>query len=71
VRAKSVLADGGTPGNTKPRNVVEELAEIARRVRRIGDGWRSDPETIAIEKDELASRIRRAARQLAAGGVHG
>jgi len=37
--------------------VVMELRSIASAVRRITDSFRSNPETICIEKDEVARRI--------------
>lgn len=44
--------------------IVGELRSLAQEVRRIGSSLRSDPETIAIQKDDIASRLRRLARQL-------
>ncbi|GAB4184045.1 MAG: hypothetical protein OHK0024_24090 [Thalassobaculales bacterium] len=44
--------------------VAVELRELAREVRRIGDGWRSDPEAIAMQKDDVAERLRDLARRL-------
>jgi hypothetical protein len=35
----------------------EELRDLARRVRRLDNGYRADPESIAIEKDYIAGRL--------------
>jgi hypothetical protein len=48
--------------NTDPSR---ELQELARAVRRIGSGFRCDPETIAIAKDEIAHKLTGIARRLA------
>lgn len=37
--------------------VLMELRSIASAIRRITDPYRGDPETICIEKDELARRL--------------
>jgi hypothetical protein len=36
---------------------ANELREIARAVRRIGDPFRADPETLCIQKDEISRRL--------------
>ena len=43
-------------------SLARELADLSQEVRRIGCGYRSDPETIAIQKDEIARRLSRLAR---------
>lgn len=47
--------------------IADELQAIARNVRRIGDGYRTNPETIALQKDEAAHRLTRLARSLGRG----
>lgn len=42
----------------------DELRQLAGEVRRIGCGYRSDPETIAVAKSEIASRLVKLARDL-------
>lgn len=44
-----------------------ELRDLARAVRRIGTGWRDDPETIALAKDGIATRLTVIARQFERG----
>jgi hypothetical protein len=41
-----------------------ELRDVANTVRRIGDGFRSDPESIALAKDNAARRFIDLARRL-------
>ncbi|MGP1397162.1 MAG: hypothetical protein ACTS3R_16770 [Inquilinaceae bacterium] len=38
--------------------VADQLRGLAGAVRRIGDGYRCDPETIAAQKDDIAFRLR-------------
>lgn len=45
--------------------VSRRLNELARDVRRIGDGYRSDPEAIAIQKDTIARELTTLAREIA------
>jgi hypothetical protein len=51
-------------GHTGP-DAVSDLYAIARDVRRIGNGFRDNPETIAAGKEALADRIVDIARRLA------
>jgi hypothetical protein len=37
--------------------LANELREIARAVRRIGDPFRVDPETLCIQKDEISRQL--------------
>jgi hypothetical protein len=46
------------------RTLADELRELSRDVRRLGNGFRVDPETIAIEKDAVAVRLLGLAREL-------
>ena len=45
--------------HAKPKSVPvpETLRQIARDIRQIGCGFRCDPESIAIQKDEVPRRI--------------
>lgn len=63
MRVTSVLPRPDAAGNFA---VPEELRDLARQVRRIGCGFRSDPETIALVKDDIALRLGRLARRLEA-----
>lgn len=47
-----------------PTLLARELAELSHEVRKIGCGYRSDPETIAIQKDAIARRLSRLAREV-------
>lgn len=47
-----------------PPPVPERLRDLARDVRRIGCGFRVNPETIAIRKDEIAAQLASIAREL-------
>ena len=47
-----------------PEPVPERLRSLANDVRRIGDGYRADPETLALRKDDIASRLAEIAREL-------
>jgi len=50
MRANCVLApEQGT--------VPAQLRDLANAVRRIGNGYRDDPETIAIQKETVATRL--------------
>jgi hypothetical protein len=51
--------------NRIPQSFSAELRDLAHAVRRIGCGLRTDPESIAICKDEIAVRLTAIARQLA------
>ena len=44
--------------------VAERLRKLATDVRRIGDGWSQDPETVAIQKDDVARSLISLAREL-------
>lgn len=44
--------------------LASQLLDLSRDVRRIGCGFRTDPETIALAKDSIAARLRAIARQL-------
>ncbi|MEM7169972.1 MAG: hypothetical protein AAF530_07360 [Pseudomonadota bacterium] len=46
------------------QNIFIQLRSLATTVRRIGDGWRGDPERIALEKDLVASQLQSLAREL-------
>jgi hypothetical protein len=43
---------------------AHELRELAKDVRKIGAAHRSDPETICIQKDEIAHRLLELAKRL-------
>ncbi|WP_366553332.1 hypothetical protein [Aquibaculum sediminis] len=60
LRASCVLPQ--TPADCTSH--VEELRQLAGEVRRIGCGYRSDPETIAVAKSEIAARLVKLAREL-------
>ena len=47
---------------------ASELRELARSVRRIHDPFRTDPERVAIAKDEIAARLFRLAEVMEAAG---
>jgi hypothetical protein len=40
------------------------LRQLAADVQRIGDGWSQDPETVAIQKDDVAKRLVNLAQEL-------
>lgn len=61
MRVSSVLPQPGSAGN---EDLPTELRDLALAVRRIGCGLRSDPETIAIAKDEIARKLSLVARRL-------
>ena len=44
--------------------LAEELRELALDVRRLGNGFRQDPEALCIAKDEIAKRLAGLARQV-------
>lgn len=44
--------------------IPDELRDLANAVRRIGNGYRDDPEAIAIAKDTISHRLRTLARRL-------
>lgn len=46
---------------------ADRLRALARDVRRMGDAYRRDPESIALEKDEIASELLSLARRLDGG----
>lgn len=48
----------------KPTAIMADLQELARDVRRIGSGFRCDPEAIAMAKDEIAHRLTGLARRI-------
>ena len=48
-------------------DVGNRLRALARDVRRIGDAYRRDPESIAVEKDEIATELLSLARRLDGG----
>ena len=48
----------------RPARVSDRLNELARDVRRIGDGFRSTPEAIALQKDSIARELATLARQV-------
>jgi len=45
----------------------ERLKRLSRDVRRIGCGYRTDPESIAIQKSNIARELAELARQLEGG----
>jgi len=53
------------PERDKSRQVAVELRQIAGDVRRIGDGYRTNPEAVAIAKDDIAKRLATITRELA------
>jgi hypothetical protein len=57
--------EAGKLDTGKATDTPGELQDLARAVRRIGSGFRCDPETIAIAKDEIAHRLNGIARRLA------
>lgn len=48
-------------------HLAGQLLDLSRDVRRIGCGFRTDPETIALAKDSIAARLCAIARQLEGG----
>lgn len=46
------------------QSISEKLRDLACDVRRIGNGFRDDPETILMIKDEVAEDLYKIARQL-------
>ena len=44
--------------------IAAQLRDLARAVRRIGDGRHADPEAIAEAKDEIATRLAGLARAM-------
>lgn len=50
--------------NTPTPALPDRLREIAGDVRRIGCGYRSDPEAIAMAKDKVAKDLARLAREV-------
>jgi hypothetical protein len=44
----------------------ERLKQLSKDVRRIGCGYRTDPETIAIQKSDIATALTQLARELEA-----
>lgn len=65
-RASCVPPTPATPRNRLAREsrIAEELETLSRAVRRIGCSLHSDPETIAIQKDEIAHRLALLAREV-------
>ncbi|MCH2394314.1 hypothetical protein [Oceanibaculum sp.] len=59
VRASGVLDDWGDISSASA-----ELRVLARAVRMLGDGYRTDPESIAIAKSEIAHRLVKLAIRL-------
>lgn len=59
------------PNHERPNHtgLALDLQGLARDVRRIGCGYRADPETILLQKDAIATRLNSLAR--AVGGAHG
>jgi hypothetical protein len=47
--------------------ISDQFRDIAADFRRIGSGFRTDPETIAIEKDDAAARLVRLAHDMDGG----
>jgi hypothetical protein len=44
--------------------MADQLRGLARDVRRIGRSGRGDPESVAIDKDDVAHRLARMARAM-------
>lgn len=44
--------------------VRDRLSDLARRVRRLGCCGRTDPESVLVEKHELADQLMRLAREI-------
>ncbi len=63
MRASCVLPREARQGNC---DLPDELRDLARDVRRIGDGYRRDPESLAIQKDGISKRLVVIARRLEA-----
>lgn len=64
LRVSCVRAPDEGPPRLAP---AEELRRLAVDVRRIGDGYRTNPEAIASAKSEIAGRLVSLARELEAG----
>lgn len=47
-----------------PLHIPDELRDLAVAVRRIGCGYRENPETIAAAKDTIAKQLAKLARHL-------
>ncbi|GEM_PF-2785661 len=47
-----------------PAEMAEKLRILSQEVRRIGNGFHCDPETIAIQKDHVAKQLAILARQV-------
>jgi hypothetical protein len=65
----AALSAGELERRPAPRTafaVAADLRDVARAVRCIGDGYRSNPETIALAKDNLARRLHLLAREVEA-----
>lgn len=62
-RAGKHIAEANHDG-AHPAAYARELQDLARAVRRIGCGYRSDPESIAVAKDEIVHRLAALARRL-------
>jgi hypothetical protein len=60
-----MLPKATNPEAGKTTDPISELQELAGAVRRLGSGFRCDPETIAIDKDDIAYRLTGIARRLA------
>lgn len=58
---------GGNNNRGRETAVADELRALARDVRRIGCGYRADPETIALAKEDVSRRLVGIARSLEAG----
>jgi len=54
----------------RPADIAGELQDLARDVRRIGCGFRCDPETIASQKSDVAARLAALARAVRGGSRH-
>lgn len=48
-------------------DAAERLRELARRLRRDGDPFRSDPERILAARQETAAELRELAREIEGG----
>lgn len=63
MRASCVLPRDEIRGNN---DLSDELRSVAHQVRRIGCAYRTDPEAVAIQKDQVVKRLVGLARRLEA-----
>jgi hypothetical protein len=46
------------------QRIADQLRDLARDVWRIGDGYRDDPESIAVQKDTISKQLHSLAKDL-------